>query len=348
MEKLFEIKNLNCSYDRTINNSVLFVDELIIPKSKFVVILGKSGSGKSTLLETLGLMHNTLVENSNVHFYENGTIDKFELLWNSSQNRISQIRKEHFSFIFQDTNLMPNFTIYENLAISQLIQDVSPATAYQNIIQEMNNVHLSEISHAKSPNELSGGEKQRSAFVRAITPQYSVLFGDEPTGNLDWDNAVIIMEKMKQQVTDFKKSVIVVTHDIRLALKFADQIIIVEKIKKSETSLDYIGKIKKENIFVSENNSWFDINSLDVTAKIEEKINLLLKPSGSLTEVKPTQNNLSFLQLFFRKEGYSLIIEGRNNFIFSIIGLFLTLFAVSFTNERLSNLKNQKGKYFRF
>ena len=116
---LFQIKNLVCSYDG--RREVLKVESLEIPKGKIVILLGVSGSGKSTVLETLGLMNKTIKNCSQLDFCPNGVNIDLSRLWRKKQNKeIAEIRKNHFSFIFQNTNLMPNFTAYENISITQI------------------------------------------------------------------------------------------------------------------------------------------------------------------------------------------------------------------------------------
>jgi ABC-type lipoprotein export system ATPase subunit len=101
---------------------------------------------------------------------------------------------------------------------------------------------LSEVSLQKKTYELAGGQKQRLAFVRAITPEFDVLFADEPTGNLDRKNAREVMNRLKTEVTGKNKSAIIVTHDVVLAEEFADQIIIIDK-------QNGIGQINHKNVF---------------------------------------------------------------------------------------------------
>jgi ABC-type lipoprotein export system ATPase subunit len=181
---LFVISELVCAYKR--GSEVLRIKSLEIPSKQFVVLLGKSGSGKSTLLETLGLMNDTIKSGDVVFYPENSPSFSYKELWETnSQSALAQVRKEHFSFIFQNTNLMHNFTALENACLSLMIQGCTFSEALNSVRLMMNTMGLSEVDEWKRASELSGGQRQRVAFVRAVTPSFTILFGDEPMGNLD-------------------------------------------------------------------------------------------------------------------------------------------------------------------
>src|SRR6185295_19963175 len=111
---LFKITDLQCSYNGS-KRPVLNIESLIIHRGKIVFLIGASGSGKSTLLETLGLMNNTLTKGEILFIPNDSEQFEYSILWNKNQEySIASIRKKHFSFIFQNTNLMENFTAYEN------------------------------------------------------------------------------------------------------------------------------------------------------------------------------------------------------------------------------------------
>ncbi len=249
---LFTLQNLTCAYRQPngmAGNPVLKIAELQIPKGKIIVLLGKSGAGKSTILETLGLMNNTLSNNSQLLFMPNENEKyHFETIW--EKKNIDEIRKKHFSFIFQNTNLMPNFTVYENICLTQMIQGSSKADAMQKAQKMMRQIGLQEIDEYKKPHELSGGQRQRVAFVRAITPNFTVLFGDEPTGNLDEINSRELMNILSRNVREHQRTAVIVTHNIDLALEFADQIIILTKNNESNC-----GQIDLNNVFYKEQNN---------------------------------------------------------------------------------------------
>ena len=121
MDSIFSISDLICSY--TGNDKALEIKELEIPKGKLTFLLGSSGSGKSTLLETLGMMNNTIASGKINLNFQNEAIDLYTLWKENNESKISEIRKRHLSFIFQNTNLMENFTAYENISLSRMIKE---------------------------------------------------------------------------------------------------------------------------------------------------------------------------------------------------------------------------------
>lgn len=241
MASIFEITDLVCTYHD--NDPVLKIDKLNICKGEMTVVIGLSGAGKSTFLETLGLMNNTLVNGSSVKFYSNNEVFDYDKLWqDNNEAMFSELRRKHFSFIFQNTNLMPNFTVYDNICITQMLQGQSKEEAIKNAEKMMGTIGLSDVSKSKKAYELSGGERQRVAFVRAIIPEFSVLFGDEPTGNLDEHNSSELMQVIKDSIVGTQRAAIIVSHNIELAIDFADKITLI-------TIENGLGFIKPENVF---------------------------------------------------------------------------------------------------
>lgn len=236
--KLFEIDNLRCSYDKNYREGeskvVLEIDHLVIPAGKKVFIVGESGIGKSTILETLGLMNNTIVPDDKAQFYfyekENSKTDLKHLWESKSDKKLSDFRLKNFSFIFQSTNLMRNFTAYENIAFTRLLQGYTKYSCFQRVRSVLNELGLDHVDEHRMAHELSGGQQQRLAFARAILPDFTILFGDEPTGNLDGENAVRVMQILSKNLDEHVgASAIIVSHDMHLAVTFADIIIKIRK-----------------------------------------------------------------------------------------------------------------------
>jgi len=243
MEKLFEVENLRCSYDRHyrpgVSKVVLEIRSLVLPKGKKIFIVGESGIGKSTILEVLGLMNNTIVPDSSAkfHFYEsdNRKVDLLELWKRNKDSELSEFRLKHFNFIFQSTNLMRNFTAFENISLTRMLQGYSRASSFEKASEVLADLGLDHIDESRMAQELSGGQQQRLAFARAVIPDFTVLFGDEPTGNLDSDNAVRAMELLSGKLNALRgSSAVIVSHDMHLAVTFADVIIKIRKESRPE------------------------------------------------------------------------------------------------------------------
>lgn len=270
MKRLYEIENLRCSYDKNyvdgVSKVVLEIRNLSLPKGKKIFIVGESGIGKSTILEVLGLMNNTIVsgQDSRFTFYdEEGEVNLLNLWEKGNDVLLSAFRLKHFNFIFQSTNLMRNFSAYENVALTRMLQGYSRDEAFAKASKVLADLGLEHIDENRMTQELSGGQQQRLAFARAILPDFTVLFGDEPTGNLDSDNAVRAMELLASKLNELKdSSAIIVSHDMPLAISFADIIIKIRKeespVKYAKDEISYMGVIDDDCIFVptEDRKSW--------------------------------------------------------------------------------------------
>lgn len=238
MSGLFQISGLRCSYDKNycegVSKVVLEIRSLLLPRGKKIFIVGESGIGKSTILEVLGLMNNTIVPDEGAQFVFNppqgDAIDLLALWRSGSDDALSDFRRTHFNFIFQSTNLMRNFTAYENISITRMLQGYSQEESFARAAEVLAELGLAHVDTSRMAQELSGGQQQRLAFARAVIPDFTVLFGDEPTGNLDSENAVRAMELLSAKLAALPgSSAIIVSHDMPLAVKFADVIIKIRK-----------------------------------------------------------------------------------------------------------------------
>lgn len=260
---LFDIRNLRCSYDKDYREGkskvVLEIGHLAIPRGKKIFIVGESGIGKSTILETLGMMNNTIVPGDDTRFVfydDKGTETDLPSLWKArGERRLSDFRLKHYSFIFQSTNLMRNFTAYENIAFTRMLQGYPKFQCFQRTRAALESLGLDHVDEHRMAQELSGGQQQRLAFARAILPDFSVLFGDEPTGNLDSENAQRVMHILSDKLDELGgASAIIVSHDMHLAVTFADLIVKIRKEirpKKSEQDEDLAyGKIDPSCVYV--------------------------------------------------------------------------------------------------
>lgn len=284
MNKLFEIKNLKCTYDKQYvageSKIVLEINDLIIPKGKKVFIVGESGIGKSTILEVLGLMNNTIVESDDsafIFYDKDKGVDLLALWHRNDDDELSKFRLEHFNFIFQSTNLMRNFTAYENISLTRMLQGYSMSDSFEYASKTLDDLGLGHIDQDRMAQELSGGQQQRLAFARAILPDFTVLFGDEPTGNLDADNAVRAMSLLTDKLNELDgRSAIIVSHDMHLATTFADVIIRIRKEQRKEldkhNEVSFYGLIDETSIYTPSEDGSLWTNTLEsfATADFED------------------------------------------------------------------------------
>lgn len=174
------------------------------------IIVGKSGSGKSTLLNMLGGLE--IPTSGNVYF---GDKDLYDL-----NVDLAAIRRQHFGFIFQSYNLIPELTVQDNILLPlYLTQKKVASSIFKDIIPVLG---LSKKLNQK-PELLSGGEQQRVAIARAIIHKPTVIFADEPTGNLDCENSEKVINLLITLVKKYKTTLLLVTHDKEL-LNNADAI----------------------------------------------------------------------------------------------------------------------------
>lgn len=280
IQPVFQIDHLECSYSA--GQVVLKADELNIPRNYVTILLGPSGAGKSTLLESLGLMSKTIDPNSTrIKFFPDPGQQglPFEQLWDA-KNRVllNKVRQDYFSFIFQSTNLMSNFNAIENVTLTGLIQSQAlPFATYKAINTTVEELGIKSMAYDKLPSAFSGGERQRIAFSRAAIPDFSVLFGDEPTGNLDHFNSNKLMEFIRKFIREHEnKSALIVSHNIDLALDFADRIVILTKNFENNDSNSII---LEEFILDKKVVDWD--SSPNLKKRIKKEIELLLNNDTS-------------------------------------------------------------------
>ena len=342
---IIEINNLSCSYSKNIADRVLYIENLKLEKGKIIFLLGASGSGKSTLLETLGLMNDTIAEGKVELIQEGDVRHDFSNLWkNENEHEITRIRKDFLSFIFQNTNLMESFTAYENICLSQMIKNnTDQSTTIGGAVELMKQVGLpaNEVDLEKLSVNLSGGQRQRVSFVRALNTDFKILFCDEPTGNLDERNAHELINIIKQNLTD-DKTAILVSHDINLALKYADQIIVISKNTEKKC-----GEILPENTF---NRAQWESLGSELLANFRNKLLSFFASDAKqsttenieLKSVKPT----TYKKLFLEKEGKVLYGKSKVNLTILITIVSLTLLSIGFANGTLKYLNDKLNDPF--
>jgi ABC-type lipoprotein export system ATPase subunit len=253
-QTLLDIKNIYCRYPN--GKVVLEVADFHLDLGEMVFLLGPSGIGKSTFIEAIGLINNTGVkrENAKVSYtLSSGQHTDIFNLWQNKQAELESFRREHFSFIFQNNYLMPNLTSGENMMMTLLMKGESEDRALMKIKELMQVVKLKEDILDKSIFNVSGGQKQRLAFVRAIASPFEVLIGDEPTGNLDAVTADALMKFTRDAVIANRKSAVFVSHDIQLALNYADRIYLLIPKREGDNT---IGQLNSSNMLVKKSEQW--------------------------------------------------------------------------------------------
>ncbi|WML32830.1 ABC transporter ATP-binding protein [Clostridium sp. OS1-26] len=194
-----------------------------VEKGEFVAIIGPSGSGKSTLLHMLGGVDRptsgrVLVDNTDIY--------------NLDETQLAIFRRRQIGLIYQFYNLIPVLNVEENITLPLLLDGHKVDKKQLDEIIKILNLEK-RLNHL--PNQLSGGQQQRVSIGRAIISNPAIMLADEPTGNLDSKNSSEIIELLKMFNKTFKQTLIIITHDERIALQ-ADRIIAIEdgEVKKDE------------------------------------------------------------------------------------------------------------------
>ena len=207
-----------------------------INRGDFCSIVGTSGSGKSTLLNMMaGLEKPTKGE----------IIIAGEHMEKKTENQLVAFRREHIGFIFQSFNLMGTMNAIENVALPLTFQGMDRKTRNRKAEGMLDLVGLTKHKKHK-PNQMSGGQQQRVGVARALVVEPEIIFADEPTGNLDSNTSVEVMNLMKKIVREKNQTLVMVTHDNYLA-GFADVILHIKDGKIVQID-DNRGKEEKENV----------------------------------------------------------------------------------------------------
>ena len=200
---MIEIKNLNKSYN---NQIVLNNLSMKIDKGDFISIVGPSGAGKTTLLNILGTIDNFDKNDKTSLLFEKTDLTKL------NDKELSSFRNKKIGFIFQFHQLLPELTARENILLPSMIGKLDSNKSLDNLNKLSSILDINKILD-KKPEFLSGGEKQRVAVARALINNPSLLLADEPTGNLDSDNAKKIQELFKKINKELGVTIVLVTHN---------------------------------------------------------------------------------------------------------------------------------------
>ena len=201
---ILKAENIQKSYD---DLSILKGIDLEINQNEIVSIIGASGAGKTTLLQILGTLDKPTEGSLNIAGTNPFTLNEKEL---------SSFRNSALGFIFQFHQLLPEFTACENIMLPALIKGINKKEAKEQALELLINVGLEDRAKHK-PSELSGGEQQRTAVCRALINKPKIIFGDEPSGNLDTQSSRDLHELFFKLRDDFNQTFVLVTHNKELS-----------------------------------------------------------------------------------------------------------------------------------
>lgn len=207
-QRIIEIRNLTMRFHTPAGDiTVLKGIDLDVHQGESLAILGASGSGKSTLLFILGLF---LTPSSGSYVLNGRELAALD------EDAQADLRRHYFGFVFQSCNLIENSTVFEDLEYPLIYAGVSPREREDRIRGALARVQMEHRLHHRT-NQLSGGEQQRVAVARALINRPQVILADEPTGQLDTENSRRIMDLFDACIADGTTTLIVVTHDHKVA-----------------------------------------------------------------------------------------------------------------------------------
>ncbi len=215
IKPILRTENINKYFVDPVKVQVLKQVNIEVNKGEFVSIMGKSGCGKSTLLYILSTMDTA---------YEGNLFLGDRLLTGLNGAALSEVRNQHIGFVFQFHYLLPEFTVLQNVMMPGLkLAKKSKDEVEHDAMKKLALLGVDDQA-LKKATQISGGQKQRVAIARALINDPTIIMGDEPTGNLDSKNAVIVFDIFKELTHELGTSLLIVTHDPDFAKK-TDRII---------------------------------------------------------------------------------------------------------------------------
>ena len=271
MISLIKINNLNKYYNKSKNNEIHVINDtsLELPSSGLICFIGKSGSGKSTLLNVIGGLDKA---NSGSISYDNLNMEKYNM------TKMDSFRRYNIGYVFQNYLLLENKTIYDNLRIALEVIGIYDEEEQQKRIEYvLKSVGLFKY-RKKLASKLSGGQQQRVSIARCLLKKCSIIIADEPTGNLDSENTVEIMNILKK--ISENTLVLVVTHNKEVASFYADRMIeLKDGCILSDNSCDNKGELNIKNdrqIYLKDlNHENIDTDSISIDLYKEDNSELV-------------------------------------------------------------------------
>ena len=272
---MINVSNLNKYYHKGKSNEIHVINNtnLVLPNNGFVVFLGASGSGKTTLINVIAGLDKAKGEIS----YDEAKFKNYHM------SKIDKFRRENVGYVFQNYNLLNNMTVFDNLRITLELMGINDSKMIKERIEYVLDMLNMKKYKNKLASNLSGGQMQRVSIARALVKDSKIIIADEPTGNLDSENTIEVMNILKAISKD--KLVIMVTHDRKCAEFYADRIIeikdgVVEKDYENTDNSD-LDNYDNNKIYLKDmKNEVLDINNV--------KINLYLDENDSLSDLNLT------------------------------------------------------------
>ena len=209
---MIELQNVTKIYEGSdYKTTALDGIDLVIEKGEFLAIMGPSGSGKTTLLNIMGCMD---TPTNGSYFLDGEDVSKY------SSAKLTEIRKDYISFVFQNFGLLQDYTVYENIEVPLLAKNVRRSERKQRMDEKMKLLGIEGLGN-KLPSQLSGGQQQRVSIARVLAADNPILLADEPTGALDQNTSRELME-LFCKLHEEGKTIVVITHDPHVA-EYADR-----------------------------------------------------------------------------------------------------------------------------
>lgn len=217
MEAIVRLKEITKIYESKVMKRALNRLDFTVNEGEFVAVMGPSGSGKTTLLNIIAT-----TDSPTYGKMEIAGVDPESL----SKNELALFRRRHLGFVFQDIHLLDMLTVEENIVLPLTLDGLSVEEMERRVSNLVKKLELEEIL-SKRPDELSGGQAQRTAIGRALIHQPKIVLADEPTGNLDSKSAKDVLELLREVNEQAKTTIVMVTHD-PIAASYCDRVLFIK------------------------------------------------------------------------------------------------------------------------